>query len=63
MHGEKEMNDCRQHKRDGPPDKRTNELMSKLSGVVYMMKRMGPRTEPWGTPHERGSEVERSSKQ
>ena len=32
--------------------------MSELSGVVYMIKRMGPRTEPWGTPQERGSEEE-----
>src|SRR5208282_433834 len=38
-------------------------LMSELSGVVYMMKRMGPRTEPWGTPQERGSEDERLSRQ
>ena len=38
-------------------------LMSELSGVVYMMKRMGPRTEPWGTPQERGSEEERLSRQ
>jgi len=28
-----------------------------------MMKRMGPRTEPWGTPQERGSEEERLSRQ
>ena len=38
-------------------------LMSELSGVVYMMKRMGTRTEPWGTPQERGSEEERLSRQ
>src|SRR5208282_891541 len=37
--------------------------MSELSGVVYMMKRMGTRTEPWGTPQERGSEEERLSRQ
>src|SRR5208282_2038694 len=37
--------------------------MSELSGVEYMMKRMGPRTEPWGTPQERGSEEERLSRQ
>jgi len=37
--------------------------MSELSGVVYMMKRMGSRTEPWGTPQERGSEEERLSRQ
>ena len=37
-------------------------LMSELSGVVYMMKRMDPRTEPWGTTQERGSEEERLSR-
>ena len=37
--------------------------MSELSGVVYMTRRMGPRTEPWGTPQERGSEEERLSTQ
>jgi len=37
--------------------------MSELSGVVYMMRRMGPRTEPCGTPQERGSEEERLSRQ
>ena len=36
--------------------------MSELSGVVYMMKRMGTRTEPWGTPQERGSEEEMLSR-
>jgi hypothetical protein len=25
-----------------------------LSGVVYRMNRSGPRTEPWGTPHDIG---------
>jgi hypothetical protein len=25
-----------------------NEFMSELRGVVYRLKRMGPRTEPWG---------------
>ena len=36
--------------------------MSELSDVVYMMERMAPRTEPWGTPQERGSEEERLSR-
>ena len=27
--------------------------MSELRGVVYMMKRRGPRTEPCGTPQNR----------
>jgi hypothetical protein len=35
--------------------------MSELSGAVYMMTRMGPRTEPRGTPQERGNEEERLS--
>jgi len=37
--------------------------MSELSGVVYMVKRMGPRTGPWGTSQERGSVEERFSTQ
>ena len=24
-----------------------------LRGIIYMLKRIGPRTEPWGTPQER----------
>ena len=24
------------------------------SGLVYMVKRTGPKTEPWGTPYLRG---------
>ena len=28
--------------------------MRVLRGVVYMLKRIGPRTEPWGMPQERG---------
>ena len=28
--------------------------MRVLRGVVNMLKRIGPRTEPWGTPQERG---------
>ena len=26
------------------------EEIKELSGVVYIMNRIGPRTEPWGTP-------------
>ena len=26
-----------------------------LNGVVYMMKSIGPSTEPWGTPHDKGN--------
>ena len=29
-----------------------------LRGVVYMLRRIGPRTEPWGTPQQRGKEGE-----
>ena len=25
-----------------------------LRGVVYILKRIGPSSEPWGTPQERG---------
>ena len=32
--------------------------MRKLRGVVYRLKRTGPRTEPCGTPHVRGDEWE-----
>ena len=32
------------------------DLINELRGVVYMLKRIGPRTEPWGTPHDRGTE-------
>ena len=35
--------------------------MRVLSGVVYRLNRMGPRTEPWGTPHVREDEEERCS--
>ena len=28
--------------------------MRVLNGVGYMLKRIGPRTVPWGTPQERG---------
>ena len=34
------------------PDRRV------LRGVVYMMKRSGPRTDPWGTPQVRGVDVD-----
>jgi len=33
--------------------------MRVLSGVVYMTKRIGPRTEPWGTPQRQVSKEER----
>ena len=36
-----------------------NEMMRVLSGVVYRLNRIGPRTEPWGTPHVREDEGER----
>ena len=35
------------------------ELTRVLSGVVYRLNRIGPRTEPWGTPHVREDERER----
>ena len=35
------------------------ELMRELSGVVYWLNRIGPRREPWGTPHVREDEGER----
>ena len=34
------------------------EEMRSLSGVVYRMKRIGPRTEPCGTPHDNGNDEE-----
>ena len=30
------------------------ERIRVLRGVVYKLNSMGPRTEPWGTPQERG---------
>ena len=35
------------------------ELMTVLSGVVYRFNRIGPRTEPWGTPYAREDDRER----
>ena len=35
------------------------EMMRVLSGVVYRLNRIGPRTEPWGTPHVRVDKGER----
>ena len=35
------------------------ELMRVLSGVVYRVNRIGPRTVPWETPHVREDERER----
>ena len=32
--------------------------MRVLKGVVYILKMIGPRTEPWGTPQERGYGVD-----
>ena len=32
------------------------ELMRVLSGVVYRLNRIGPRMEPWRTPHVREDE-------
>ena len=46
MDGRKGRVVCRQHTSG---DLRTYEIRV-LSGVVYMTKRKGPRTEPWGTP-------------
>ena len=37
------------------------ELVKVLSGVVYRLNRVGPRTEPWGTPYVREEEGERCS--
>ena len=34
-------------------------LMRVLIGVVYRLKRIGPRTEPCGTPPMRGSQGEK----
>ena len=34
-------------------------LMRLLKEVVYILKRIGPKTEPCGTPQVRGSEGER----
>ena len=34
--------------------------MRVLRGVVYMKKRSGPRTEPWGTPQEDVCQEDRS---
>ena len=38
---------------------RVDESTKWLSGVVYRLNRIGPITEPWGTPHEREDEGER----
>ena len=46
---------CRQHISG---DLRTDE-MKVLSGVVYMTKSRGPRTEPWGTPRRQECREER----
>ena len=35
--------------------------MKVLSGVVYRLNRIGPRTEPWGKPYVRQDEGERCS--
>ena len=35
--------------------------MRVLSRVVYRLNRIGPRMEPWGTPHVRDDEGERCS--
>ena len=32
---------------------------STYSGVVYRVNSQGPKTEPWGTPHEEGSMSDR----
>ena len=45
MDGRKGRVVCRQHTSG---DLRTDEIRV-LSGVVYMTKSRGPRTEPWGT--------------
>ena len=34
------------------------KLVRELRGVVHILKRVGPRTEPWGTPQVRWDEGE-----
>ena len=52
MDGRKGRVVCRQHT-SGIDEMRV------LSGVVYMTKRRGPRTEPWGTPQRQVCREER----
>ena len=37
---------------------KSKELVQFLKSLIYSKKRSGPRTEPWGTPHEIGNSSE-----